>query len=255
MTETPEAPKATPKGWLKWIPIEQRIFWSILASIALLQLGVYWHRSRPNLTQTAAPSAARPALPSVTPNPELRAANVTVMRGYFAQAFNFQRQGKHAEAIAMFQRGIDLDPAGLSGIPQMHQRVLLDMARSYEATRSIGSAINKYREVTYINPASPEGISARDGIARIEIIRLQIGTSVYVGTVSDGNPHGMGTITYNNGDRYEGLFQSGQKMGQGTYIWANGDRFVGEFRTNEPYSGCYRYSNGTTSAQRRSTRC
>jgi hypothetical protein len=58
----------------------------------------------------------------------------------------------------------------------------------------------------------------------------------YRGEVQNGEPHGHGTLTYNDGDKYTGSFQSGKFHGQGTLTWSGGNKYVGSFQ-NDMFHG------------------
>lgn len=53
-------------------------------------------------------------------------------------------------------------------------------------------------------------------------------TQKYEGQYEDGKPHGIGTVTFANGDRYEGQFHKGEIDGRGTLIRANGDMYFSD---------------------------
>ena len=46
---------------------------------------------------------------------------------------------------------------------------------------------------------------------------------------------GVGSLTYSDGDKYEGEWKDGQKNGQGTYTWSNGNKYVGEFKDGKKH--------------------
>ncbi|MBC8306319.1 MAG: caspase family protein [Pelagibacterales bacterium] len=56
----------------------------------------------------------------------------------------------------------------------------------------------------------------------------------YVGQTKDGKPHGQGTITWTNGDSYNGEWQNGKRTGYGNLIFTldNGDKYIGELYNN-----------------------
>lgn len=56
------------------------------------------------------------------------------------------------------------------------------------------------------------------------------GYASYSGDVMDGLYSGRGELTFQNGDKYDGMFASNTMVGQGTYSYANGDRYVGTFK-------------------------
>ena len=66
---------------------------------------------------------------------------------------------------------------------------------------------------------------------RIEKIEYE--TSVYEGQVvglTNLIRHGLGKMTWVNGNTYVGEYRDGVRNGQGTYTWANGNTYVGEHR-------------------------
>jgi len=61
----------------------------------------------------------------------------------------------------------------------------------------------------------------------------------------NGLPHGLGTYTYANGDKYVGEFKHGSNHGQGTYTYANGDKYVGKYKDGKKHGqGAYISANG-----------
>ena len=64
------------------------------------------------------------------------------------------------------------------------------------------------------------------------------------GKTSSANSEHL-TVTFANGDRYEGTMRDGKKHGRGKYIWANGDVYTGDFIKDEKSGlGKLQYSNG-----------
>jgi len=67
----------------------------------------------------------------------------------------------------------------------------------------------------------------------------------YVGEYKDGNRHGQGTITYDDGNKYVGEFEFNYMTGQGTFTYTNGDKYVGEWKMNKMHGqGTHTYANG-----------
>jgi hypothetical protein len=56
------------------------------------------------------------------------------------------------------------------------------------------------------------------------------------GTNKDGEPHGKGTETCTDGDKYVGEWKDGKKHGKGTYDYASGGKYVGKWK-NDKYHG------------------
>lgn len=51
----------------------------------------------------------------------------------------------------------------------------------------------------------------------------------YIGDFLNDEPHGYGTLTYQNGDIYEGEFKNGEPDGVGVFKWSN-YIYEGEFQ-------------------------
>ena len=49
----------------------------------------------------------------------------------------------------------------------------------------------------------------------------------YTGDVSSGKPNGTGTVTYDDGSKYEGEWKDGERDGAGTFTWSSGAKYVG----------------------------
>ena len=67
----------------------------------------------------------------------------------------------------------------------------------------------------------------------------------YRGEITNGKPHGQGTLTLPKGDKYVGEFRNGKFNGQGTYILSNGDEYVGGWNDSKYHGqGTYTWSDG-----------
>ena len=67
----------------------------------------------------------------------------------------------------------------------------------------------------------------------------------YVVQIKKVMPHGQGTVTFPEGDNYEGDWENGEKHGQGTYIFQDGDKYVGEWNNGKKHGqGTYTYDDG-----------
>ncbi|MFC3932250.1 MORN repeat-containing protein [Streptococcus dentapri] len=55
------------------------------------------------------------------------------------------------------------------------------------------------------------------------------GRIVYTGIVKNNKMNGQGTLTYKNGDKYQGNFSDGQFDGQGTFTSKDGWTYKGDF--------------------------
>lgn len=70
--------------------------------------------------------------------------------------------------------------------------------------------------------------------------------TIYKGLYNDyGERHGPGTMTWSNGDRYEGYFFNGNRHGHGTLFFADGSEYVGEWECNHMHgNGTRRFPSG-----------
>jgi len=70
----------------------------------------------------------------------------------------------------------------------------------------------------------------------------------YEGEIKNGLPHGQGTFTWSNGKRYEGEWKDGKPHGQGlgTINFPDGSKYIGRLKDGNPNGqGRITYSNGS----------
>jgi len=61
-----------------------------------------------------------------------------------------------------------------------------------------------------------------------------------------GQPHGYGTYTWANGNKYVGEMKNGKYDGNGTMTLASGDKYVGEWKNGDMHGqGTATSANGT----------
>jgi hypothetical protein len=71
--------------------------------------------------------------------------------------------------------------------------------------------------------------------------------SFHEGEWLNGVPHGLGTYTFANGDKYVGEFKDGMRNGKGTNTFANGEKYVGEYKGGKrDGQGTNTFANGET---------
>ena len=119
--------------------------------------------------------------------------------------------------------------------------------------------------------AAPESAAeAETGLCKVTFTRTgdTSASGIYRGECKEGIPHGVGTVTFNNGDEYRGTFadgviegegkltaadgsvysgdwQDGKRSGEGTFTWARGSRYVGEWLDDERHGkGTFTWANG-----------
>ena len=74
-------------------------------------------------------------------------------------------------------------------------------------------------------------------------LTLDDGTK-YVGEWKNGEEHGQGTLIFSDGDKYVGEWKGGQRHGQGTFLFADGDKYVGEFKDDHFHGeGTYSFAS------------
>ncbi len=67
----------------------------------------------------------------------------------------------------------------------------------------------------------------------------------YYGDTKNNLPHGKGTATYDNGDKYIGSYKNGKMDGQGTYYFKSGSKYVGDWKNDKRTGkGTYYFKNG-----------
>ena len=67
----------------------------------------------------------------------------------------------------------------------------------------------------------------------------------YEGEIKNGIAHGLGTLTWTDGNKYEGEFKHGKLSGQGTLILTSGNKYEGEFKHGKlSGQGTYTWSDG-----------
>mmetsp|Transcript_886 Transcript_886/g.3265 ORF Transcript_886/g.3265 Transcript_886/m.3265 type:complete len:295 (+) Transcript_886:241-1125(+) len=70
------------------------------------------------------------------------------------------------------------------------------------------------------------------------------GSATYEGETNGGMKHGMGTLTWDDGDQYVGEFKFDEKT-NGTFRWKGGDTYTGEWKSSLMHGkGTYTYKNG-----------
>ena len=52
----------------------------------------------------------------------------------------------------------------------------------------------------------------------------------YRGFVDDGEPEGLGVMSFTDGEKYVGEFKDGKRTGQGTWTHPDGYKYVGEWK-------------------------
>ena len=67
----------------------------------------------------------------------------------------------------------------------------------------------------------------------------------YQGEWQDNAPHGRGSYTWASGDRYEGEWQAGRMHGEGTYVWTDGAHYTGSWRDGLRHgAGSFSWADG-----------
>ena len=68
----------------------------------------------------------------------------------------------------------------------------------------------------------------------------------YEGEIENGEPNGIGNITYHIGIKYVGEWKDGKYNGQGIYtIASDGYSYIGEYRIGSLWNGTMKEKDGT----------
>lgn len=71
----------------------------------------------------------------------------------------------------------------------------------------------------------------------------------YVGQCKGGVPDGQGSVSFTNGDRYQGHFADGKIEGQGTWASPEGTSYVGQWHDGKRHGiGTYQWGHGSSYA-------
>lgn len=90
----------------------------------------------------------------------------------------------------------------------------------------------KYAEIEYTDGSRYEGMVTEDHEWTGRGKCFFADGDFYEGEVSNNSCSGVGTLAYNNGDKYTGQFVDGERHGNGVYVSNNGDLYEGEFVHN-----------------------
>ena len=67
----------------------------------------------------------------------------------------------------------------------------------------------------------------------------------YQGGWKDNTPHGRGSYSWATGDRYEGEWKAGRMHGEGTYVWTDGAHYTGSWRDGLRHgAGSFAWADG-----------
>lgn len=90
------------------------------------------------------------------------------------------------------------------------------------------------------------GNSIPDVVRRKRIRISEHGWGAYEGHLdSRGEPHGRGTVTWENGGKYNGDWVDGKANGRGVMNYGNGDRYEGSWRDGHRYGrGSHHFCDG-----------
>ena len=88
--------------------------------------------------------------------------------------------------------------------------------------------------------------SAQRKVRRKRIRVSEHGWGVYEGLLdSQGEPHGRGTVSWENGGKYEGEWVDGKANGLGVMNYGNGDRYEGHWKDGSRFGhGTHQFKDG-----------
>lgn len=75
--------------------------------------------------------------------------------------------------------------------------------------------------------------------------KLEYEKATYTGETFYGDPHGRGTMNYNDGETYSGQWKFGLEHGRGKVEYKNGDVYAGQWKEGRQNGkGVYTYAGG-----------
>mmetsp|Transcript_8570 Transcript_8570/g.18537 ORF Transcript_8570/g.18537 Transcript_8570/m.18537 type:complete len:395 (+) Transcript_8570:165-1349(+) len=118
---------------------------------------------------------------------------------------------------------------------------ILNTAENDEEQKHVSFAVPQHHPVTSSADATTSSVSSGQRKIRRKRIRVsEHGWGVYEGHLDHlGEPHGRGTVTWENGGKYDGEWVDGKANGHGIMNYGNGDRYEGGWK-----DGC-RFGQGT----------
>ncbi|NEX60704.1 MORN repeat-containing protein [Noviherbaspirillum galbum] len=117
-------------------------------------------------------------------------------------------------------------------------------------TDTIGSVAKRVTSAT--TPAAPEPAPAQAAAkpaAPPQPAEFDVNGAKFAGVFqrdANGTTYsGNGSITWPNGDRYNGTLAMGKREGKGSFTWASGQSYAGDWKNDEPNGqGSMRFPNG-----------
>ncbi|HSB97497.1 MAG TPA: hypothetical protein VLC91_13655 [Spongiibacteraceae bacterium] len=91
--------------------------------------------------------------------------------------------------------------------------------------------------------------SGGEGVCKVAVERVgeAMPAGNYQGQCANGKPEGIGEVTFNNGDRFNGEFKNGRIDGKGTWTsGTSGNTYTGNWRNGRRAGeGTYNWAHGT----------
>ena len=73
---------------------------------------------------------------------------------------------------------------------------------------------------------------------------------IYKGQVENGEPNGLGVITYRDGHKYVGEFKDGKKHSQGKFTYTDGGWYDGSWKVGQSWTGITYDKDGNISYEK-----
>lgn len=126
-----------------------------------------------------------------------------------------------------------------AGMSRSQQRQVREQAQRFEREHG------RHEESRCIRTSIPSRHSIGMNSDLLIAAERNLDAGAFAGRLLFGRKHGVGRMTYRNGDSYDGEWRLGERTGRGRYRWRSGGEYWGDFRRAlRSGQGTMRYASG-----------